>query len=164
MGYMNFKNPLLEDIFKSLKWARNNSIEILEEARINNVLGYVPKIKNQFEFQPILFQFQCLVTTTDVYLHQLKGHSNFKFGYLVKEGKVIRKKDIEESDLSKILGIQLEELEAIFKDFNEKQLGENINVINIISNHEYLHQGQLIIMMREAGVDLPERFKKTFAL
>ena len=164
MGYMNFKNSLLENIFKSFKWARNNSIEIFEEAAKNNVLDYAPQVKNQFEFQPILFQFQCIATTTDVYLHQLKGHPNFKFGYLVKDGKVVKKKEIDKSDLPKILKTQLEELETIYKDFDEKQLDGNINLINIISNHEYLHQGQLIVMMREAGVDLPERFRKTFAL
>jgi hypothetical protein len=164
MGYMNFKNPLLENIFKSFKWARNNSIEILEEAVKNNVLDYAPQVKNRFEFQPIIFQFQCLATTTDVYLHQLKGNPNLKFGYLVKDGKVIKKKEIAQSDLSKILEMQLEELEMIFKDFDEKQLEENLNILNIISNHEYLHQGQLIVMLREAGVDLPERFRKTFAL
>lgn len=164
MGYMNFKNLLLENIFKSFKWARNNSLEIFEEAQKNNVLDYIPEVKNQFEFQPILFQFQCLATTTDVYLHQLKGNKNFQFGYLVKDGKVIKKKEIAQADLSKILEMQLGELEMIFKDFDEKQLEENLNILNIISNHEYLHQGQLIVMMREAGVDLPERFRKTFAL
>jgi uncharacterized damage-inducible protein DinB len=161
---MKFKNPLLENIFKSFKWARNNTLEILEEADKNGVLDYKPKLKSSFEFQSILFQFQCITTTTDVYLHQLKGNKNFQFGYLVKDGKVIKKKDIKKSDLSKILKTQLEELETIFKNFDEKQLVEDINIINIISNHEYLHQGQLIVMLREAGVDLPERFRKTFAL
>lgn len=41
---------------------------------------------------------------------------------------------------------------------------KNIDGILAISNHEYLHHGQFIVMFREAGIELPERFKKAWAL
>lgn len=67
---MNFRNSLLEIIFNSFKWARNNTIEILEQAEQNNILSFTPK-NSKFTFQSIAFQFQCIVTTTDTYLSKI---------------------------------------------------------------------------------------------
>ena len=166
MGYMNFKSPALEKMFKSFKWARNNTILLFEEAQNNNILDYksTSSSNNSYTFQPLLFQFQCIVTTTDTYFRKLTNSKNTQFGVLVQDDEIISKKDISEVELKKLLQNQIIELQNLLKDFSEKQLEENIDLIQTISNHEYLHQGQMIIDFREAGIDLPERYRKAWAL
>ncbi|OGK25421.1 hypothetical protein A3C25_01275 [Candidatus Roizmanbacteria bacterium RIFCSPHIGHO2_02_FULL_38_11] len=160
---MNFKNPALEKLFKSFKWARNNTIEMFEKADDNGILDYKASSK-KFTFQPIIWQFQCIVTTTDTYYRILTNNKNKKFGILVRNDEVIQKRNIKKQEISYILKQQLIELEKLLKDFDEKKFEENVNKIQAISNHEYMHHGILLLMFREAGVDLPERFRKAFAL
>lgn len=164
MGYMNFNNQLLEKVFKGFKWARNNTIEILEKAETNKILDYSSNANTKFKFQPIIFQFQCIATTTDTYYRKLTNRKNQEFGILVEGERIINKKDISSETLINVLRNQLKAFEELLKTFDDKKVEENIDLITALSNHEYLHQGQLILMMREAGVDLPERFRKAWAL
>lgn len=163
MAKMDFQNKTLEKLFRGYKWARNNSIQMLEVAIKNNIVGYKPN-NDAFTFQPILHQFQCLASTVDTYYRQLTKSDNEQFGVLVVDGVVTKKESIAQEDLADILTNQLENLETLFKGYSDKDFEENIKAIQSISNHEYLHQGELIVLMREAGVDLPERFKQAFAL
>lgn len=166
MGYMNFTNPTLEKLFKSFKWARNNTILIFETAERNNILDYQPCTTEtvSYTFQPLLFQFQCIITTTDTFYRKLTNHKNTQFGVLVREDKIISKNQIMISEIKKLLQNQITELQQLLKEFTEEQIEDNIETIQSISNHEYLHQGQMIIYLRETGIDLPERYKKAWAL
>lgn len=166
MGCMNFNSSTLEKIFKAFKWTRNNTIEIFEEGDMNNILDYKSSgfKKTSYTFQSIIFQFQCCITTTDTYYRKLAGNKNKEFGILVRDNIIIQKKDIQKDKIKNLLREQLIALENLLKKFDDKQIENNINSIQAILNHEYLHQGQLILMFREAGVDLPQKFKKAFAL
>lgn len=163
---MNFKNPTLETIFKAFKWARNNTLQIFEEAQKNDILDYRSKAQHatSYTFQPLSFQFQCIISTTDTYYRKLSGNKNQQFGILVQGNKIIEKKDIASEEVKKLLQKQLQKLQNLLKDFDEQKVQENIDLIMAISNHEYLHQGQMIVDFREAGVELPERYKKAWAL
>ena len=163
MAKLEFQNKTLEKLFRGYKWSRNNSIQMLDLALEKNILDYKP-VDNEFSFQPILHQFQCLASTVDTYYRHLTYASNRDFGVVVIDGEVIEKKDITKDELVEILKSQIEDLEKLFKNYTDKHFEANMKAIQAICNHEYLHQGELIVLMREAGVDLPERFKDAFAL
>ncbi len=167
MGYMNFKEPALEKLFKNFKWSRNNTIQLFEEAQNNNILNYKSSSieeKSNYIFQPLVFQFQCIISTTDTYYRKLTANKNQNFGVLIIADKIIPKEDINVNEIRNILTEQLVKLERLLQNFDSKKMEENIDLLQTISNHEYLHQGQMIIDFREAGKDLPERFRKAWAL
>lgn len=165
MGYMNFQSSILEKVFKRFKWTRNNTIELFNAAVHANSLNFTPEQSSKnHTFQSILFQFQCIVTTTDTYLRKLTGQGNTKFGVLIIENKEIAKKDIDGDSVKKYLKTQLEDLEVLLKKYDANKAEEELDTILKIVNHEYLHQGELILMFRRAGVEFPERFKKAWAL
>jgi hypothetical protein len=166
MVKLNFKNPQLEKMFRMFKWARNNTVQIFGEADKGNILSYKSTMKNNssYEFQPLLFQFQCIVTTTDTYYRKLTYNNNQQFGILIRAKKITPKKDIPASEIKPLLEKQIKEFDNLFKNFDVKDIEKNIENILSISNHEYLHQGQMIVAFREAGVELPERYKKAWAL
>ncbi len=164
MGYMNFKNPTLEKVFKSFKWTRNITIQLLETAEKNQILDFAPKANDKFSFQPVSFQFLCIVTTTDTYFRKVTGHKNHSYGVLVQGETVTKKSDIPLSSLTKLLEEQLKSFENILKNVDEKEAEEVISQLMTMSNHEYLHHGELLLMIRQAGVELPDRFRKAWAL
>lgn len=163
---MHFISPALEQLFKSYKYARNNSIKIFDEAVKQDVLGFHSTSKKQtdYSFQSILFQFQCLVSTTDTYYRRLTNARNNDFGVYVTEDKIIPKQELSAEVIKKILPQQLEEIEELLKSFDEEKAEKVIDKIGMFGNHEYLHQGQLILMFREAGAKLPESYVKVWAL
>jgi len=163
MAKLEFENKALERLFRSWKWSRNNTLQMLEIAIAADILDYAPASK-EFSFQPILHQFQCLVTTTDTYCRQLTNAANQSFGVLIRDGKVVNKHEITDTDVSERLASQITELEQLVGSYDDQRFAENAKSIQAIFNHEYLHHGQLLVMFREAGVDVPERFKKAFAL
>lgn len=163
MAKLDFNDKTLEKLFRGYKWARNNSIQMLEIAQNKNILEFKPT-DNEFSFQSILHQFQCLASTTDTYYRQLTNNPNQDFGVIAIGDSVIKKTNITAENLPVILKKQLEYLEELFKNFSDKDFEENTKAIQAICNHEYLHQGELTLLMRLAGVDLPERFAKAFAL
>ncbi len=166
MGYMNFRVPALEKLFKNFKWTRNNTIQLFEEALNNNILDYKSKSPKQsrYTFQPLLFQFQCIISTTDAYYRKLILDKNQSFGVLARDNLVTRKEDILVAVIKNILKEQLVQLEEVLRNFDLKTMEEDIDLILAISNHEYLHQGQMIIDFRESGIELPERFRKAWSL
>ncbi|MCL5438377.1 MAG: hypothetical protein M1268_00125 [Patescibacteria group bacterium] len=93
---------------------------------------------------------------------KLTKNNNQQFGVLLQKGKILNKKDIETEELKKLLKSQLVVLEELLRDFDEDQIKDNIESIISLLSHEHLHQGQLVVMLREAGIDLPERFKKSW--
>lgn len=163
---MHFKSPALEQLFKNYKWARNNSIKIFDEAVRQNILDYRSSSNKltKHTFQPILFQFQCLVSTTDAYFRKLSNAKNQSYGIYIVGDQAIQKKDLTVEDIKKILPKQLKDLEALLKDFDEKKTAKLIDKVGTLGNHEHLHHGELILMFREAGAELPESFVKSWAL
>ena len=59
---------------------------------------------------------------------------------------------------------QMQMLETILKPYTYEDMNKNIRSILTISDHEYLHQGEMLLMFREAGIELPQRFSKAWAL
>lgn len=55
-------------------------------------------------------------------------------------------------------------LEAILKPYTYEDMQTHIRPILTITEHEYLHQGEMLLMFREAGIELPKRFSKAWAL
>ena len=166
MVKMNFADPVLETIIRRWKWTRNNTILLFQKAEEKNILNYTSKTdkKVSYTFQPVIFQFQCIVTTTDAYYRKLIKTENQNFGILFVDDKVVNKKDITTELVKEQLEKQVCVLENFFKPFIYKDIKENIKAILAISDHEYLHQGELLLMFRETGIDLPERFKKAWHL
>ena len=158
---MNFKNKTLENIFRSFEWGRNNTILLFEDAVKSGQLDYKPNTSTQHS---VLYQFQCIVTTTDARIRKLSNDPNTKFGILIKQNETILKEDIETEEVKELLVEGTTKLEDLLKDFDVLKTEENILAIQSLINHEYLHQGQLIVLFREAGVDFPQRFKEAWDL
>lgn len=160
MTKMNFENKTLERMMRSFKWARNNSLQILDIAQKQNMMNYQPDEGGQ---HTILYQFQCLATTTDAYYRKLTNHEDKRFGVMIRKNTT-KKADITQNDLRAILIQQVGELENLLRHFSAEDFETNIQDIQSIINHEYLHQGQLVVMFRGCGVALPERFRSAFDL
>jgi hypothetical protein len=160
MTKMNFENKALERMIRSFKWARNNSLQILDIVQDRDIIGYRPDGDGQ---HTILYQFQCLATTTDAYYRKLTKHEDKRFGIIIREN-ITRKTDIAQENLKAILAQQVIELENVLRHFTGDDFETNIQDIQPIINHEYLHQGQLVVMFRSHDVVLPERFRSAFDL
>lgn len=161
MTKMNFTVKELESLMRSFKWARNNTLQILDEVHANNLFNYSPTDDST---HGMLYQFQCLATTTDKYYRQLADHEDQRFGVVVQETSTLNKSEIPETGIKYILKRQTIELETLLKDFDEEKFAANIQTIQSIINHEYLHQGQLVVMFRQNRTPLPDRFQKAFDL
>jgi len=160
MGYLNFKNQTVEDIFRRFKWTRNNTLEILETAKLHNILNHTIENASEFELKPISFQFQCIATTTDAYKRKLLNASDKSFGVLINGDKITLKEKIPVEILTQVLKDQIQEIEEIYKDADLENIIELIKIID----HEHMHHGELILMLRVNNVDLPERFIKSWNL
>lgn len=156
----NFLSFTLKRQFATYKWARNNTLQILKIAQDTGVMNFTPH-KDQHS---VLYQFQCLVITDDAYYRKLTNDSNKQFGVVVKDGQVSQKTDVAEVELKSLLQADLQQLEELLAAFSDKQFEANAQDIQRIFNHEYLHQGQLVVLFRQAAIELPERFKKAFDL
>lgn len=163
---MNFKSLALEQLFKNFKWARNNTIEIFEAAAAQQILDYrsTPIKQSKYTFQPVLFQFQCIVSTTDTYFRKLSNAKNQDYAIYVDGDAIVQKSELTVEQIQKILPKQLKELEALLRDFDEEKTGKLIDKVGLINNHEHMHHGELIVMFRETGAELPERFVRSWAL
>lgn len=160
MTKMNFENKTLERMMRSFKWARNNSLQLLDIAQKQNAMNYRPDGNGQ---HTVLYQFQCLATTTDAYYRRLTNGDDKRFGVMIRDD-VTEKTDIPQENLKTILVEQIGELENLFRHFSADDFETNIQAIQSIVNHEYLHQGQLVVMFRSCGIALPERFRSAFDL
>jgi len=143
------------------KWARNNSLQLFTAAQAEGVLDWRPEGVGQHD---VLYQFQCLVTTTDTYYRRIKGHSDRRFGILLSGDGAVGKREIAASDIGNILHEQLQVLELLLRTYSIRDFEAKVRDIQAIANHEYLHQGQMVVMFRQAGVALPERFRAAFDL
>lgn len=166
MVKMQFADPVLEKIVRRWKWARNNTILLFDSAEKKQILDFTSKSihPTRHTFQPLLFQFQCIVTTTDAYYRKLIGAPDKRYGILIRQGKVMEKEFITEKVIREQLEDQMEMLETILKPYTYEDMNKNIRPILTISDHEYLHQGEILLMFREANIELPPRFSKAWAL
>lgn len=161
MTTIPFQNKTLERQFRGFKWARNNTLQILREAERHNLFEFQPAGLGQHTVE---YQFQCLITTTDTYYRKLKGGKDVQFGVMIRDDETTLKGDIDRAAMKQLLTTQLNELQTLLHTFTDEVFEMNAQAIQSIVNHEYLHQGQLVVMFREAGIALPERFKDAFDL
>lgn len=166
MKHKYFKEPILAKFFESFEWTRGNTIQLFEVALDNDILNYKSTTigPSKYTFQPLLFQFQCIISTTDTYYRKLTAHQNQRFGILVRDDIITSKKDIRSNEVKNLLKGQIVQLEELLRDFDLKNMEGVIDLLLATSNHEYLHQGQMIIDFRESGKELPGRFRKAWAL
>lgn len=145
----------------SFKWSRNNTLLILQELSDTD-LNLKPEGD---KWQNLGFQFACLVTTTDTYFRKITKFKDSKYGKVYFERKVYTKDDLTSGELLfKILESQVEQLNDLLKEMDEKALDKHLRHLLNITNHEYLHQGQLVSYFTMFGKKLPARFKKSWAL
>lgn len=161
MATLDFQNKTLERLYRSFRWARNNSLQLLDVAQSSQCLDWTPTGQGQHD---MLYQFQCIVTTTDTYIRKLQNSADTQFGVLIHDDKIIKKNELGLEQTKAELKDQLRQLELLLRNFSEQQFENSIQDIQSIANHEYLHQGQLIVMLRQADLDMPERFKTAFDL
>lgn len=105
-----------------------------------------------------------MVSTTDAYYRKLSNAKNQDYGIYIDGDKIIPKAELTVEALQNILSKQLKELEVLLRDFDEKTTVNFIDKVSIIANHEHMHHGELIVMFREAGAELPKRFVRSWAL
>lgn len=160
MVKLAFNNKALEKMFRAWKFARIISLELFDAAQGN--LDYKQLYKK--DDYTILFQFLCLTTTTDAYYRKITGAKNKQFGVLIKEGTTYKKAEIANTKVKQYLTAQIEELDTLLKGFDEKKFEASMRYLSNLLAHEYLHQGQLVVMFREAGIPFPKRFQETWAL
>jgi len=153
-------NLIITKQLASYKWARNNTLQILKAAQAAGVMNFTLHPSQH----TALYQFQCLATTDDAYYRKLTNNPDKRFGVLLQHNGAVKKADVPEAQLSKLLRQDLKRLEALLATFTDEQFAIHAQTIQSIFNHEYLHQGQLIVVLRQAGVELPERFRKAFDL
>lgn len=166
MVKMNFSNPVLEKIVRRWKWSRNNTLLLYEAAIEQKILNYTPVKNKDTKHEPhsVLYQFQCIVTTTNTYYRKLINDKNKSFGVLDINGEITKKENISIETVNEQLEMQMDLLERYLKPLSSGDLEKNIKDIMTISDHEYLHQGQLIVLFREAGAQFPERFATAWAI
>ncbi|MDN5274783.1 MAG: hypothetical protein JWP06_684 [Candidatus Saccharibacteria bacterium] len=146
--------------FASFKWARNNTLQIFKVAQKAKILDFTSNTNQH----AVLYQFQCLVTTDDTYYRKLTNDTDTRFGVRIEDESTIKKAEIREGNIVQFLQADLARFESLFVDFTDQQFKDSAQDIQRIFNHEYLHQGQLIVLFRQAGIKLPERFTKAFDL
>jgi len=157
-------NNIYKSLLDSFKWARNNTLDLFESAHKNNILDYLPSYKNDDrKNRDVLYQFQCILTTTNTRIRILKNEKNQKFGLLVMPEITYNKREIPSNLVKQILLDQVGEIEILLRLLEDYQSDIVSNLGSLIF-HEYLHQGQLIVMFRETGISLPEEFDKAWNL
>ncbi len=160
MVKLNFQDKTLEKLFRDFSWGRNNTILLWENS--TNHLEYKQKFKD--DDYTLLHQFLCVLTTTDTYLRKMQNAKNKQFGILIQNGVIRKKSEITKEEVKKLLEEQIEQIENLLKLFDDKKFNHNIGHLANLLAHEYLHQGQLVVMFREAGITFPDRFQKAWAL
>lgn len=157
-------NKVYKLLLDSFEWARNNTLDLFDTAHKNNILDFLPNYKgDDRKNRDVLYQFQCIATTTNTRIRIIKKDRNQKFGLLVTPKKVYSKREIPSSLIKQILLEQVGDIEMLLRSREDYQSDIVFNLSYLIF-HEYLHQGQLIVMFREAGVPFPEEFDKAWNL
>jgi hypothetical protein len=153
MVKLDFQSEALEKVFRNWKWSRNNTVLLFEQL-----------LESENNNTDVLHQFQCVITTGDSYFRKLSGHHNEAFGILIIDEVVTPKKDISTDVIHDLLPQQIKNIEHILTGFDEDQALQAIGDILALSNHEYLHQGQLIYLFQQEKIEFPERFARAWAL
>lgn len=164
---MPYKN-LITSFVRTWNFARLETLEILKSLD-DFKLKFTPA---GADWQPIYYQFGCMGRTQMIYTEAIKsGKMDFS---LFSSESLPKKNDFQTvKELKNFLEkADREWIEAI----RSKRRDENfiivwpgfkqplpVHITNLIS-HERLHQGQLISYFTLAGFELPEKFKRNWAL
>lgn len=153
-----------EYLFNRFVWTRTNTIQLFELAKKTNILQYKPKylIENPTENHNLLYQFQCILTSTNAHFRRLRNDENIKFGLYIKDGIITKKQEIKEENILPLLNEQIDEVKLMSK--NNSDIKKLLSTFITIGEHESLHQGQLVVMFRETKTEFPEEFKKAWNL
>lgn len=153
-----------EYLFSRFVWTRTNTIQLFELSQKAGILQYKPKylVENPTENHNLLYQFQCVPTSTNAHFRRLRNDENIRFGIYVKKEKIIKKQDIKEEGILILLKEQINE--AKLMSTNSSDIKKLLSTFITIGEHEALHQGQLVVMFRETKVEFPDEFKKAWNL
>lgn len=160
---MDNKN-MFEYFFNEFLWTRTNTIQLFGLAKKANILQYKPKylIENPTENHNLLYQFQCVVTSTNTQFRRLRNDKNTRPGIYIKNGETTNKQDIKEENVLAFLKEQIDE--AKLMSMNTIDIKKLLTSFITIVEHEALHQGQLVVMFRETKTEFPDEFKKAWNL
>lgn len=158
------KRTVPKYLIKRFIWTRTNTIQLFESAQKANILQYKPKylIENPTENHNLLYQFQCVLTSTNAHFRKLINEENIRFGIYVKDGEITKKQEIKEENILILLKEQIDEAKKMSQ--HNSDLTKLLSTFITIGEHEALHQGQLIVMFRETKVEFPDEFKKAWNL
>lgn len=154
----------LSYIVNRFTWTRTNTIQLFEHAQKSEILLYKPSysIENPTENHNLLYQFQCILTSTNAHFRKLTNDSNTQFGIYVKNKIIIKKQEIKKEEIIHLLNEQIEEAKALT---NQKlDLHRFLSTFVTLFEHEGLHQGQLVVMFRETKTEFPQIFKDAWNL
>jgi len=153
-----------ELLLKRFIWTRTNTIELFELALKANIIHYKPKylIENPTENHNLLYQFQCILTSTNAHFRRIKNDENIRFGIYVENRSITKKQEIPEKNTLYFLKSQIEKAQQITSNITDIQ--KLISSFITIGEHEALHQGQIVVMFRERKVEFPAEFKQAWNL
>jgi len=153
-----------ELLLKRFIWTRTNTIELFELALKANIIHYKPKylIENPTENHNLLYQFQCILTSTNAHFRRIKNDENIRFGIYVENRSTTKKQEIPEKNTLYFLKSQIEKAQQITSNITDIQ--KLISSFITIGEHEALHQGQIVVMFRERKVEFPAEFKQAWNL
>jgi len=153
-----------EIVYKRFVWTRTNTIELFELAQQAKILQYKPKylIENPTENHNLLYQFQCVLTSTNAHFRRIRNEENIRFGIYIENGTITKKQEIPEKNILIFLKSQIEEAQQITSNITDIQ--KLISSFITIGEHEALHQGQIVVMFREKKVEFPAEFKQAWNL
>lgn len=166
-GLDNMNNSRYKDsVLTRFLWTRKNTINLFSAAQKSNSLNFKPHYKQETvkENHNLLYQFQCIITTTDCYFRKIKGVKVEKFGILIKDRISIKKMEIKTEEAVLLLRKQQVEYKKILSILSSEGFKNKCPLMQIMEDHEYLHQGQIIVMFRLTGIQFPETFKKAWDL
>lgn len=163
-----YKN-LVVSFVRIWNFTRAETLEILEKIDDKQLL-FIPK--GSPKWQPLFWEFNCLGRTQLVYARAIReGRMDFKWfegSELPDKNEFKTRNEIQEFLLNsdKLWRAEITKVRRD-EDFIVAWPGFNMNVMNHINGlvaHERLHHGQLIAYFTLAGLELPDKFKRNWAL
>lgn len=162
MSYQNLLNGMIH----AWSYTRSETTEILASLE-DSQLQFKPQGE---KWQPLYYQFLCIAQAQKAYTEAIKsGQLNFNNFDIESERAKNQTKQALLKDLTQLNDEWLKQLKSKLLDEDFKISWPNYQTsliahIAALAEHERLHHGQLISYFTLAGFDLPEGFKRNWAL
>lgn len=154
----------IKPLYSGWKFCHENTYELLSALKDKD-LKFVPK--ESPKFQSLGFQFGCIVSTQQGFAHMLKNKKYVSdYWFTTKEKSFISVKEAQKALKNADLFLEREINKLKDNDTFEWKSGKSPvwRVISWLTEHERLHQGQLIAYFTLANLELPPNFKRLWNL